>query len=399
MKQTVFLQLLNDARKIENHVIDIRRRIHAYPELAFKEFNTSKIIATEMKSLGLKVTKCTETGVIGLLEGSGDGSVVGLRADMDALPLQEEVNIPFRSGTSGVMHACGHDAHVAMLLGAARILAHRKAMIKGQVKFIFQPAEEDPAGGGALAMIADGVLEDPPIDYVFGLHLIGNLQSGHFGICPGPAMAAADSFKIMVVGSGGHAAAPHETKDPIFISTVLITSLYGISSRMRDPTQPFVISVCRFESGTKENIIPDYAVIEGTIRSLDEKLRKKAKEQVRRIATSVCKTFGASCEFTFGDAQSPVLVNDPVLSKRAETILHQIPGTKVTTVKPILGGEDFSQFLLSVPGVYYFLGTRNTAKACVHYNHSSKFRVDESVLKYGVVSHIALALDFTGSAT
>ena len=334
------------------------------------------------------------TGVVGTLKGGKKGKVVALRADMDGLPVQEMADVDFRSEADGVMHACGHDTHVAMLLGAARILANARKEVHGTVKFMFQPAEEQGGRGGALPMIQDGVMKNPKVDYVFGLHISNTKKAGEFGFREGAMMAAPDAFKVRIVGRGGHGSAPHETVDPVYVAAQVILALQGISSRMIDPVQPFVISVGAFHAGTKENIIPDEATLDGTIRTLDEGTRKFAKKRVHEVARGVCRAFGATAVVEFEKEAYPVTVNDVAATERAVRVLRTIPGTKVKRMEPILGGEDFSRFLHEAPGMFYILGTKNPKKGCVYPNHSSKFKVDEDVLKYGSASLAMLACEF-----
>jgi len=395
----VMSSLLSEIQEYENEIIKIRRHVHANPELTYKEFETANLVADKLRSLGIKVkTGVGGTGVVGLLKGANDGNVVALRADMDALPVPENVDLPFKSKKDGVMHACGHDTHVAMLLGTAMLLAKHTNELHGAVKFLFQPAEEHGGKGGAKPMIEDGAMENPKVDFVFGLHIDGNTPAKVFALRGGPIMAAPDSFKITIKGRGGHGSEPHKTIDPIFISAQVITALQGVSSRMIDQMEPFVVSVCSIHSGWKDNIIPDEAVLEGTIRTLNEKIRTQAKKHVQDVTESVCKAFKASCEIEFMEDAYPVTINDPKVTEKVSSILRTIQGTRTIECKPILGGEDFSRFLQKAPGTFYFLGTRNPKKGCIYPNHSSKFKVDEEVLKYGSVSLAKLALEF-GAAT
>jgi carboxypeptidase Ss1 len=391
-------QIMEDTIRIEEKIIETRRQIHSSPELSNMEFQTSKLVARQLEKLGLEVrTKVGGgTGVMGILRGSGKGkgNVVALRADMDALPVKEESEVPFKSKNEGVMHACGHDTHVAMLLGAAEVLSKHTGDFNGTVKFFFQPAEEQGGRGGAKPMIEDGAMLNPKVDYVFGLHISSPYPSGTFALRPGPLMAAPDGFKITIKGKGGHGAEPENTIDPIFVSSQVISAIQGIANRMINPVEPFVISVCSIHSGTKNNIIPDNAVLEGTIRTLDEKTRTRAKKLLREITQSVCRTFGASCSVEFIEDAYPVTVNDPVVTKEVMEVLRQIKGTKTEETEVILGGEDFSRFLQAAPGTYYFLGTVSKKKGCIYPNHSSKFKVDEDVLKFGTMSLAILAVHF-----
>ncbi|MDG6929292.1 MAG: amidohydrolase [Nitrososphaerota archaeon] len=386
---------MKDVKKYEPEIIKIRRDVHENPELAYKEFRTSKLVADRLRGLGIKATSGVGgTGVVGLLEGGKEGRVVALRADMDALPIQENADVEFRSKVDNAMHACGHDTHVSMLLGAAMLLAGRRDELAGTVKFLFQPAEEHGGRGGAKPMIEDGAMKNPKVDYVFGLHIMNGAPAGTFALRPGAMMAAPDSFKVRIVGRGGHGSEPHKTVDPIFVSAQVINSLQGVSSRLTDQTQPLVISVCSIHAGSKDNIIPDEALLEGTIRTLDEKTRASAKRHVVRVAKTVCRAFGASCELSFMEDAYPVTVNDPKVTAKVFKVLKTIEGTKTTVYRPVMGGEDFSRFLHQAPGTFYFLGTDNPKKGCIYPNHSSRFKVDEDVLKYGSVSLAALAAEF-----
>ena len=395
------LDFLKEATAIEKEIIETRREIHERPELAYHEDATAKLVAERLEALGLKVKRGVGgTGVVGILEAPRNGKVVALRADMDALPLEEMADIDFKSKTKGVMHACGHDTHVAMLLGAAKLLAAHKNELHGTIKFLFQPAEEHGGRGGAKPMIEDGVMNNPKVDYVFGLHIKCDPQKGEsrskfFSLRPGPLMAAPDTFVIRITGKGGHGAAPHNTIDPVYVAAQVMIALQGVSGRTVDPVQPFVVTVGSIHAGTKENIIPDEAVLQGTIRTLDEKIRKRAKANVQKVTQGVAKAFGAKASVEFEKDAYPITVNNPKITERTMKLLKKIPGTKTRVTEPVLAGEDFSRFLQEAPGTFYFLGTRNPAKGCIYPNHSSRFKVDEDVLKYGTASLAMLAAEFT----
>ncbi len=389
------VDFLGEAKRIEPEMIRTRRALHQHPELAYQEVETSKLVADRLESLGIEVKRGVGgTGVLGVLVGAKKGRVVALRADMDGLPVQEASDVNYRSKVDGVMHACGHDTHISMLLGAARLLTQHRKELPGTVKFLFQPAEEHGGRGGAMPMIEDGVMEDPKVDFVFGLHIEANRRSGEFGVREGAIAAAPDTFKVKILGRGGHGSAPHQTVDPIYVAAHVILALQGVSARMIDPVRPFVISVGAVHSGTKENIIPDVATLDGTIRTLDEGTRKLAKKRVEEVAKGVCKTFGASAVVEFEKDAYPVTVNDPETTGKVVSVLKRIPGTRVKRVEAMLGGEDFSRFLQVAPGTFYFLGSRNPEKGCIYPNHSSKFKVDEDVLKFGAASLAMLAFEF-----
>ncbi|MGC8618642.1 MAG: carboxypeptidase CpsA [Thermoplasmata archaeon] len=389
-----FSELRQDVFAYSPKIIEIRRILHQNPELSYQEFETAKLVADQLEKDGIEVRRGVGgTGVVGVLYGRNRNRTIGLRADMDALPVQEQTGLSFSSKRDGVMHACGHDTHVAMLLGAAHILAKHRDELPNNVKFLFQPAEEDGGEGGALPMIRDGALEDPHVDHVFGLHIVSDVPVGTFALRGGAIMAAPDSFKIEVTGRGGHGSLPDQSIDPIYVGSQLISALYGIRSRYMSQTKPLVISVCSVHSGTKDNIIPDKLVMEGTIRTLDEDLRTQVKSKIESMIPSIAEAFGASAKVSFKENAYPVTYNDPGITERVKGILSRIEGMKVVEIEPVMGGEDVSRFLQKAPGTYYFLGTRNESKGLVYPNHNSKFNSDEDYLKFGTLSHVLIAME------
>lgn len=389
-------------------IVAWRRDLHRHPELGNREFRTAKVIAEHLRRLGLKVqTGVAHTGVVGLLEGGRPAPVVALRADMDALPVTEEVDVPFRSTEKavwngrevGVMHACGHDMHMAILLGVAEMLAPLRDRIPGAIKFIFQPAEEGPPEGeegGAALLIKEGVLEHPKVDAIFGLHVFP-FPTGTIVYRPGPLMASADSFTIRVKGRQTHGAIPWAGVDPIVIGAEVVLALQTIVSRSVDITQaPAVVTVGAFNAGNRSNIVPDEAVLEGTVRAFDEKVRADIQRRIRAIATATAEAAGGRAEVSFGLGY-PVTVNDPALTERMVPTLKRVAGADRVRVGPLTGtAEDFSFYQQKVPGLFFFLGVlppdRDPATAPA--NHSPRFFADEAALPIGVRALANLALDW-----
>jgi amidohydrolase len=395
------------AAKVEPKVIAWRRDIHQHPELGNREVRTAKVIADHLRSLGIEVTeKVAHTGVVGVLRGGKPGKVVALRADMDALPVTEQVDLPFASKVRttyngqevGVMHACGHDTHVAMLMGVAEILAGMRDQIPGTVKFIFQPAEEGaPQGeqGGAELMVKEGVLENPKVDAVFGLHVTSRFAVGEIAYRPEGMMAAVDSFKIEVRGKQTHGAYPWLGVDPIVVSSQIVLGLQTIPSRQLDSTlAPAVVTVGAIHGGVRNNIIPDEVEMIGTIRSLDAKMRDDIHARIRRTVESIAAAAGATAEVTITTGY-PITYNDPALTERSLPTLRNL--TKdVRLANAVLGAEDFSFYQQKVPGLFIWVGTRpaNQTPEEAPSNHSPLFYVDESGLPLGVRALAHLAIDY-----
>ena len=395
------------AKKVEPKVIDCRRDIHQHPELGNREFRTSKLVAERLRELGIEVkTPIAHTGVIGLLRGGKPGRVVALRADMDALPVVEQVDVPFKSTVRstynglevGVMHACGHDAHVAILLGVAEVLSGIRQELPGTVVFLFQPAEEGaPQGeeGGAALMVKEGALDNPKVDAVFGLHVTSRYPVGQIAYRPGAELAAVDSFRIKVHGKQTHGAYPWLGVDPIVTASQIVLALQTIPSRQLDVSlAPAVVTVGAIHGGVRNNIIPDEVEMIGTIRSLDAKMRDEIHKRIKRTAEDIAESAGATAEVTIENGY-PITYNDPALTERMVPTLRRLT-RDVQVVNPTLGAEDFSFYQQRVPGLFFWLGTRpanQTAEQAAS-NHSPLFYVDESGLGLGVRALAHVAVDF-----
>ncbi len=394
---------------IESKVIEWRRDFHQNPELSNREFKTAKKITAHLKSLGIEVqTKVAHTGVVGILKGKKPGKVVALRADMDALPVTERVDLPYKSqvtGTyngkeTGVMHACGHDTHVAILMGVAEVLSKNKDLLKGTVKFIFQPAEEGaPAGeeGGAKLMIKEGVLENPKVDAIFGLHISSGTHVGNINYKPGGAMAAAQRFVIKVKGKQAHGSRPWQSVDPIVASAQIITALQTIVSRETELTkEAAVITVGMINAGIRNNIIPESAEMIGTIRTLDYAMQKKLNDRMKEMVPAIAKAYGAEATIEIASGTAITYNNEALVTEMLPT-LQRVAGKKhVRLVDAITGAEDFSFFQEKVPGFYFFLGGTplTLAEKDAPSHHTPDFFIDDSGLKLGVKTMVNLTFDY-----
>ncbi len=372
----------------ESDIIALRRDFHAHPELGFEEVRTAGIVAQRLRDLGLEVRENVgKTGVVGLLKGAKAGPCVLVRADMDALPIHEENEWEWKSKNGGKMHACGHDAHTAIGLCVARILAEERENLAGSVKFMFQPAEEGM--GGAGRMIADGVLEDPRPDFALGLHVWTPLAAGQIGVSSGPVMACADGFQARIFGKGGHGAMPEQTTDAVLIAAHIVTALQSIVARNLKPLDAGVVTVGKLEAGTAFNIIPGEATLEGTTRAFSPDVRDLLNTRCREIIETLPQAFGGRGEWKFIEG-FPATVNDQNVVQRLIPALESVAGAQnVREFEPTLGAEDFSLVLQQIPGCYFFVGARNPAIDAIYPHHHPKFNIDESALPLGTRALVA----------
>ena len=377
-------------------LVETRRDFHMHPELGFEEQRTAQRVTEALRSFGLEVREGVgKTGVIGLLRAEVPGRTLGLRADMDALPIQEENDVPYRSMVPGKMHACGHDAHTTMLLGAARLLAENRHWLRGRrgaVKFVFQPGEEGFAG--AKAMIEDGALSDPPIDLFLAAHVYPLLPVGTIAVTPGPALAASDRFRVTIVGKGGHAAHPQKTRDPVLAAAQTIVALQSLVSRNTAPLDAAVLSVTKIEGGTAFNVIPNEVALGGSVRTLRQEVQQQMIEGIERVVKGVTQALGMSYRYEYSEGY-PILVNDEAAVAFVRQVAGKVVGeAAVQQIEPSMGAEDFAFFLQQVPGVMYRVCTGNPAKGITEMVHSSRFDIDEDALPIGVRVFAQAALDF-----
>jgi amidohydrolase len=368
-----------------SEVINLRRQVHAHPELAFEEYETAKLICLFLGEAGIEYqTGIAKTGVVGIIKGKNpDKKVVALRADMDALPITERNDIPYKSGIPGKMHACGHDVHVASLLGAAKILNSISNEFEGTVKLIFQPSEEKYPGG-AKVMIGEGVLNNPQVDVIFGQHVYPDLEVGKIGLKSGQYMASTDEIFITVTGRGGHGATPHKNIDPVLIASHIIVALQQIISRNLNPIQPSVLTFGRVIAEGRTNVTPDDVKMEGIMRTFDESWRSEMKARIIKMAQSIAEGMGGTCEVVF-DPGYPVLFNNEELTGRAKQFAIEYLGQEnVADLEMRTTAEDFAYFAQEIPGCFYRLGIRNEEMGITSNLHSATFNVDESSLETGM---------------
>lgn len=382
-------------------LVALRRDLHQHPELAFEELRTSNIVAQRLRALDLEVrTGIAQTGVVALLRGeqnAGSTRTIALRADMDALPIHEQNEIPYRSLVDGKMHACGHDGHTAILLTVAELLSRRRSTLRGNVKFIFQPAEESI--GGARPMVEQGVMQG--VDAVIGLHLISNQPVGRVGVRAGSVFASADSFTVTVQGKGGHAAMPNQAVDPIVISAHIITALQTLISRETSPFSPAVITIASLHAGTTFNVIPEQAVLQGTMRAYTPAHRAYLQRRITEVVHGIATALGGSCTLDFGEG-CPPCINDPTTTELIHRAASATVGEDKLDTGPevqISGSDDMSFFLQAAPGCYFIVGAHNKEKGAQYPHHHPRFNIDEDSLPIAAEVLTRATLDFVGSVS
>jgi amidohydrolase len=380
------------ADAVRDTVVRWRRHLHQHPELSFQEKNTAQFVFDTLRSFGaLELSRPTATSVVARLRGAKSGPVLAIRADMDALPIHERTSHDFRSTNPGVMHACGHDGHTAMLLGAAKILSEHQARIRGEIRFIFQHAEELPPGG-AQELVDAGVMNG--VDAVIGAHLWSLLEAGKVGVITGAAFAAPDNFDLIIRGSGGHAAAPHHTVDSIAVAAQVVTNLQHLVSRNIDPLDSVVVSVTRLIAGSAYNVIPQSAELAGTFRTLDPELRERVPQLMERIIRGICAAHGATYEFRVIPGYRPVVNEARTAEFLREMVRHAVGEEALADLRPTMGAEDFSAYQAKAPGTFILVGARNEPHGIVHPHHHECFDLDEDALDIGTRIFVAAGLEF-----
>lgn len=372
------------AKQYADEFINIRHHLHAHPELSYQEFETSKFVQDKLRSFNIPFEVKATTGMVGIIRGKNpDSRVIALRADMDALPIQEENEVPYKSQNAGVMHACGHDVHTTILLGAAKILNELKNDWEGTVKLIFQPGEERNPGGASY-MIKEGVLDNPKPQGIFGLHVHPGLDLGKLSFRKGRVMASADELYVTIRSKGGHAAAPHLTADTVLTASQLIVSLQQVISRNNNPLSPSVLSICSIQGGHTTNVIPSEVKLMGTFRAMDEAWRTKAHDLIRKQAKGIAEASGAEIELHI-DVGYPTVDNDPALTETGWQLANAYMGKEnVEETEIRMGAEDFGYYTQVIPGCFYRLGVRNTEKGIIHNVHTPQFNIDERAIETGI---------------
>ncbi len=388
------VDIKNRIKELNKQLVELRRDFHMHPELGFQEFRTAEKIESYLQNLGLETKRVAKTGVVALLKGTQPGPVLMLRADMDALPVHEKTTVEYKSQNAGVMHACGHDAHMAMLLVAAKVLKENWDQFKGTIKFVFQPDEEI---AGALVMIDQGVLENPKVDALMAIHIWTPLESGKIAISKGTVMAGLDVFKIIVHGKGGHTGAPQYAVDPILAAAGIIQTVQSIQTRQIDALKPTLIMFGKINGGTKANIIPDKVELEGSIRFLYEagpKTYEQPTQRFIRMVKNVCETYRCTCEIEIIPENKPLVNNDHMVLMARQTAKKVFTDPEAIVDGHYNASEDFSEFSAKVPGVFMFLGTGNKEKNSDVPHHNPCFNIDEDTMAAGVEMFVRAAFDF-----
>ncbi len=374
---------------LARRVVELRRAIHRRPELGFEEHETAALVERELDSLQIRHRRVAQTGVIGYVEGAAPGKAVALRADMDALPIGERSGLPFASEIDGKMHACGHDGHTAMLLGAAGVLAAMRPAMRGTVVLLFQPAEEGP--GGALPMLEEGALDAPPVDAIAMLHVDTRLDVGTVGVTPGPVNAATDELYITVRGRGGHGGYPHTAVDALPAAAAIVLALQNVVARETDPLASAVVTIGTIAGGYRSNVIADEVALSGTLRSHDAPVREALIEKVRRVVVGVAAAYGVASDVRIVRGY-PAVINDAALAENFSRCIRERSALRVEAPDATMGGEDFAYFAQRVPGLLIRLGVRSESAGAVHPGHSPLFRIDEAALPLGVETLVLFAL-------
>lgn len=378
---------------LRDEIVMIRRDLHRHPETAFEEVRTARLVAEQLSEMGMEVqTGVGKTGVIGILEGVSDGPTVLVRADMDALPMDEETGAEYASTVPGKMHACGHDGHVSMALGAARILSEQRDRLHGRVKFVFQPAEE--VGSGAKTMVKDGALREPAPDVVFGLHLWNTLPVGEIGLTPGPIMAGASDFVVSLTGKGGHAALPEESIDPVVCAAQIVMALQTIVSRNVSPQDTAVVSVTQVHAGTANNIIPQTAKLTGTFRTFTLETREQVESRMRAIISNIAAAMQCEVDINIQHHTDPV-INDEKVVARLKELYGQLDGLSLKLVEDrTMGAEDVGEFMRDAPGAFIFVGSKNDERELNYGHHHPRFDFDEDALPIGTALLVTAVSDY-----
>ncbi len=374
---------------LARRVVELRRAIHRRPELGFEEHETAALVERELDSLQIRHRRVAQTGVIGYVEGAAPGKAVALRADMDALPIGERSGLPFASEIDGKMHACGHDGHTAMLLGAAGVLAAMRPAMRGTVVLLFQPAEEGP--GGALPMLEEGALDAPPVEAIAMLHVDTRLDVGTIGVTPGPVNAATDELYITVRGRGGHGGYPHTAVDALPAAAAIVLALQNVVARETDPLASAVVTIGTIAGGYRSNVIADEVALSGTLRSHDAAVREALIEKVRRVVAGVAAAYSVESDVRIVRGY-PAVINDAALAESFSRCIRERSALRVEAPDATMGGEDFAYFAQRVPGLLIRLGVRSESAGAVHPGHSPLFRIDEAALPLGVETLVLFAL-------